>query len=488
MSATMMITSAGFAALVNAQNTGSNGVQLSQVGLSSAPFTMAPTLTGLPSELKRLTTFGGSAIDEDTIHVSIRDDSEDAYDLFGFGYYLNDGTLFAVYSQETRILGKSAITVAYIAADIVLTAAVADQILFGDVAFLDPPASTERLGLVELATTAEALAGLDAIRVVTPVGLKAKADAVASAAATDATTKADAAKAAAIGAAATDASTKADAAKNAAIGAAATDASTKADAAKTAAIAAAATDATTKASAAQAAAIGAAATDATGKANAAQAAAIGAAATDATGKANAAQAAAISAAGADATGKASAAQAAAIGAAATDATAKANAAQAAAIAAARVPVGLSMFNNSVVVPAGWYEEDGSAKTIAGDPDLWAYAQASGQLAADAADKAAHPFKFGRGDGATTFELPDKRGLFYRVWDHGAGRDPGRGLGTYAPDQNKAHVHTLGPAPKVGIGGGYTGQNGVNGNVTQTDSEGGDQAQPRSGASMSIIKR
>jgi hypothetical protein len=52
--------------------------------------------------------------------------------------------------------------------------------------------------------------------------------------------------------------------------------------------AAAATDATTKANAAQAAAIAAAATDATTKANAAQAAAIAAAATDATTKANAA--------------------------------------------------------------------------------------------------------------------------------------------------------------------------------------------------------
>jgi len=54
----------------------------------------------------------------------------------------------------------------------------------------------------------------------------------------------------------------------------------------------AATDATTKANAAQAAAISSAATDATTKANAAQAAAIAAAATDATTKANAAQAAA----------------------------------------------------------------------------------------------------------------------------------------------------------------------------------------------------
>ena len=66
--------------------------------------------------------------------------------------------------------------------------------------------------------------------------------------------------------------------------------------AASAAQSAAATDATSKANAAQAAAISAAATDATSKANAAQAAAEATASADATSKANAAQAAAISAA------------------------------------------------------------------------------------------------------------------------------------------------------------------------------------------------
>lgn len=195
--------------------------------------------------------------------------------------------------------------------------------------------------------------------------------------------------------------------------------------------------------------------------------------------------AAVTTASADATAKANAAQAAA----ALDATAKATAALAAAIAAARVPVGLSMFNNSTVVPAGWYEEDGAAITRAGDPDLWAYAQASGMLAVDAADKLANPFKFGRGDGATTFELPDKRGLFYRVWDHGAGRNPGRALGSYEASQNLEHGHTVpiygNDAGTLGIA---TSDLGSGLPVVSTSLEGGSEARPRSGASMSIIKR
>ena len=89
--------------------------------------------------------------------------------------------------------------------------------------------------------------------------------AVQVAAATDATTKANAAQTAAITAAAADAATKASAAQTAATTAAATDAAAKATAAQAAAIAAAATDAATKASAAQIAATTAAATDAANK-------------------------------------------------------------------------------------------------------------------------------------------------------------------------------------------------------------------------------
>jgi hypothetical protein len=159
-----------------------------------------------------------------------------------------------------------------------------------------------------------------------------------TAAAADATTKANAAQAAAITAAATDATTKANAAQSAAIAAAAIDTLTKSNAAQAAAITAAATDATTKANAAQLAAEITAAADATTKANSAYATAITAAAADATTKANAAQAAAITAAAADATSKANAAQAAAEATASADATSKANAAQAAAETAADAKV------------------------------------------------------------------------------------------------------------------------------------------------------
>lgn len=96
-------------------------------------------------------------------------------------------------------------------------------------------------------------AGAIALRATKSEVSTAKSEAI-SAAATDATTKANNAKSAAISAAATDATTKANNAKSSAISAAATDATTKANNAKSAAISAAATDATTKSNNALAAA------------------------------------------------------------------------------------------------------------------------------------------------------------------------------------------------------------------------------------------
>jgi len=48
--------------------------------------------------------------------------------------------------------------------------------------------------------------------------------------------------------------------------------------------------------------------------------------------------------------------------------------------------------------------------------------------------------FGTGDGSTTFNLPDLRGLFVRGLDNGRGIDSGRALGSYQDSDNKSHNH------------------------------------------------
>lgn len=67
-----------------------------------------------------------------------------------------------------------------------------------------------------------------------------------------------------------------------------------------------------------------------------------------------------------------------------------------------------------IVPPGCLERNGAAISRTAYPALFAYLGTT----------------FGAGDGATTFNLPDDRGLFDRGWDHGRGLDPGRVTGTY----------------------------------------------------------
>ncbi|WP_426205089.1 phage tail protein [Pseudomonas sp. TWP3-1] len=53
--------------------------------------------------------------------------------------------------------------------------------------------------------------------------------------------------------------------------------------------------------------------------------------------------------------------------------------------------------------------------------------------------------YGAGDGATTFNLPDMRGLFPRGWDDGRGLDPGRAFGSYQDMMIHSHAHTASAA-------------------------------------------
>lgn len=167
------VTNAGRAAIVNAQHNGTAPVTITQVGLSQTAITPAATATTLSGEFKRVSLLSGEVVAADIIHVTMNDDSADAYTLRSFGLYLADGTLFALYSQSGAILNKAAASIGALSIDVVLADISAAAIAFGNANFTNPPATTERQGVVELATVAEAQAATDSLRALTPAAAKA---------------------------------------------------------------------------------------------------------------------------------------------------------------------------------------------------------------------------------------------------------------------------------------------------------------------------
>lgn len=165
MALTIIVTNAGRAALVNAANTGTAPVTIAQVGLSGTALVPSATATALPGEFKRLATISGDVVADDTIHLIVRDEGSDVFTVRSIGLYLADGTLFAVYGQAAVLVEKSAQAMMLIAIDVKFEDVAAATLTFGDANFLNPPATTEQMGVVELSTLAETIAGLDNARV-----------------------------------------------------------------------------------------------------------------------------------------------------------------------------------------------------------------------------------------------------------------------------------------------------------------------------------
>lgn len=170
----LTVTDAGFAKLVNAKRDGTAPVLVSAIGFTATAFMANAAMTALPGELVRLSTIGGTAdAAANTIHVTATDTSAAAYTARGFGLYLDDGTLLALYGQPDPITAKTSASMLLLAVDAVFVSIDVTSLTFGAPMFANPPATTEQQGISELATPAETIAGIDATRVVTPAGLKA---------------------------------------------------------------------------------------------------------------------------------------------------------------------------------------------------------------------------------------------------------------------------------------------------------------------------
>ncbi len=156
---TLVITTVGLTRFTAAQADQDIDLTIARVGLTPSYFVTAPTLTALPGEVRRLATVSGEQVGDGIVHMTVRDDEPISYLVRGFGLFLADGTLFAVYSQPEPILQKSVASAALFAIDVVFPTADVSSLTFGDTNFLYPPATTSTKGVVELATEAEADAG-----------------------------------------------------------------------------------------------------------------------------------------------------------------------------------------------------------------------------------------------------------------------------------------------------------------------------------------
>ena len=169
----IVLTNAGLQKIINAEQTGTAPVVISQIAFGSGQYTATASQIALQNEIKRLPVISGGTDNNHAIHVAAQDTSSDAYSVYEFGLFLSDGTLFAIYSQTgTPILQKTISSVAQFECGIALQGVNVESISFGDVSFSYPYASETNAGIAEIATTAEAQAGTDNTRILTPAGLQ----------------------------------------------------------------------------------------------------------------------------------------------------------------------------------------------------------------------------------------------------------------------------------------------------------------------------
>ena len=169
----LVITDAGKQALVDATQTGTAQLQLSEIAVGSGQYTPSAEQTALQNQIKRLPIIQASAVDDHVIHVAYQDDSTDSYNVYEVGVFTSDGVLFAVYSSNDLIISKAANSSCLLTVDMVIDDLDVEDISFGDIEYATGAATTESAGIVELATQAEADAGEDAYKVITPATLAA---------------------------------------------------------------------------------------------------------------------------------------------------------------------------------------------------------------------------------------------------------------------------------------------------------------------------
>lgn len=136
-----------------------------------------------------------------------------------------------------------------------------------------------------------------------------------------------------------------------------------------------------------------------------------------------------------------------------------------------VPVGAVAYFAQDIPPFGWLKANGAAVSRTVYANLFA---AIGE-------------RYGRGDGRTTFNLPDLRGEFIRSWDDGRAIDRNRALGSWQADEFRSHSHGIGVNRMSDTDRGSNPSTVSIDTVGQTDPAGGIETRPRNIALLACIK-
>ncbi|KQN29701.1 hypothetical protein [Sphingomonas sp. Leaf38] len=164
----LTMTTLGLQRFTAAQVEDDIDLSISHVGLTDTAFVVAPTLTALPGEFRRLDTISGKPVGNNIVHMVLRDDADLTYGVRGLGLFLADGTLFAVVGQVERIFVKAQVASFLLAIDVAFPTAEINQISFGDTNFLYPPATETTRGVATIASQAQVDAEADDATIVTP--------------------------------------------------------------------------------------------------------------------------------------------------------------------------------------------------------------------------------------------------------------------------------------------------------------------------------
>ena len=150
------LTAVGKAALVNSDNTGTNALAITAIEVGSDFYAPNGSESNLKALVKTMPAFGGEVVGSDVIHISLRDESNESYDVGEIGLRTGDGVLFGVISSEDGLITTKGVNdVLLIAADIAITEADVSSITFGEANFIYRPGTEEDAGIFELATDIE---------------------------------------------------------------------------------------------------------------------------------------------------------------------------------------------------------------------------------------------------------------------------------------------------------------------------------------------